>query len=203
MVVLDPIISLFLLSVIITSLVPLSCSLRILLHKTPALEHNKPVSDLQMWDLEELSASLAFVEKLLEESLVKLEQEDIKSDQFARWELGACWIQHLQDQKNTDKDKKPSSEKARNEMKVEGLGTPLRSLKNKKKLDGFNEKIQHEKADGIIAEAEGATSPSIESQNETSAKESELALKRVLSDAAFARLKESETGLHCKVLFCN
>lgn len=178
-------------------------SLRLLLHKTPSSEHNKPVSDLQTWDLEELSASRAFVEKLIKESLVKLEQEDIKSEQFVRWELGACWIQHLQDQKNTDKDKKPSSEKARNEMKVEGLGTPLKSLKNKKKLDGNNAKIQPEKPGGVIADAEGATSHSVESQLETSAKENELALERLLSDAAFARLKESETGLHCKVNFAS
>ncbi|PON98017.1 Clustered mitochondria protein [Trema orientale] len=175
-------------------------SLRLLLHKTSASEYNKPASDLQTWDLEELSASRAFVEKLLENSLVKLEQEDIKLDQFVRWELGACWIQHLQDQKNADKDKKPSSEKARNEMKVEGLGTPLRSLKNKKKLDVNSSKIQPEKPDGITADAEGATSASIESQVETSAKENELALKRLLSDVAFARLKESETGLHSKSL---
>ncbi|KAF4384572.1 hypothetical protein F8388_003879 [Cannabis sativa] len=175
-------------------------SLRLLLHRTPASEHNKPTSDSQTWDLEELSASRAFVEKLLEESLAKLEQEDVKLDQFVRWELGACWIQHLQDQKNADKDKKPSTEKARNEMKVEGLGTPLRSLRNKKKVDGSNVKMQLEKPDGITAEAEGATSPSIEFNVEISGKENELALKRLLSDEAFIRLKESDTGLHCKSL---
>ncbi|XP_030488790.2 protein REDUCED CHLOROPLAST COVERAGE 1 [Cannabis sativa] len=175
-------------------------SLRLLLHRTPASEHNKPTSDSQTWDLEELSASRAFVEKLLEESLAKLEQEDVKLDQFVRWELGACWIQHLQDQKNADKDKKPSTEKARNEMKVEGLGTPLRSLRNKKKVDGSNVKMQLEKPDGITAEAEGATSPSIEFNVEISGKENELALKRLLSDEAFVRLKESDTGLHCKSL---
>ncbi|RVW23553.1 Zinc finger BED domain-containing protein RICESLEEPER 2 [Vitis vinifera] len=64
-----------------------------------------------------------------------------------RWELGACWIQHLQDQNNTEKDKKPSTAKTKNEMKVEGLGTPLRSLKNNKKnLDGNNLKMQYEKS---------------------------------------------------------
>ncbi|GJZ65556.1 hypothetical protein Tco_0622252 [Tanacetum coccineum] len=54
-------------------------------------------------------------------------------------ELGACWIQHLQVQKKIKKEKKVSTEKGKNELKAEGLGTPLRSLKNKKKdLEGNN-----------------------------------------------------------------
>ena len=179
--------------------------MRLILHNAPASEYTKPGSDFQALEHEDLSVSCAFVKKLLEESLAKLEQEDASLDQFVRWELGACWIQHLQDQKNADKDKKPSSEKAKNEMKVEGLGTPLRSLKNKKKSDGNNAKMQPENlkspADGVVLESENSTSPSLESQHETTAKENELAMKKLLSDAAFARLKESETGLHCKVIF--
>lgn len=161
---------------------------------------------MQILEHEELSASCFFVEGVLEESLAKLEKEELDSDSFVRWELGACWIQHLQDQKNADKDKKPSTEKAKNEMKVEGLGTPLKSLKNsKKKSDGGNIKLQSESskspADGAVGEADNATSPSVESKFETNAKENELVLTEILSDAAFARLKESETGLHCKVIY--
>nr|XP_015888747.1 protein REDUCED CHLOROPLAST COVERAGE 1 [Ziziphus jujuba var. spinosa] len=179
-------------------------SLRLLLHKTPTSEHNKPLPDVQIVEREELSEASTFVERLLEESLAKLEKEDLKADQFVRWELGACWIQHLQDQKNTEKDKKPSSEKTKNEMKVEGLGTPLRSLKNKKKSDGSNAKTQSENSKtsihAVTGEAENAISPCTEHQHEINAKENELVLKSLLSDAAFARLKESETGLHCKSL---
>ena len=81
----------------------------------------------------------------MEKSLAKLQEEEVKGDIFVRWELGANWMQHLQDQKNTEKDKKPSSEKPPKEMKVEGLGTPLRSLKNSKKnSDGSNMKLQSE-----------------------------------------------------------
>ncbi|GMH19117.1 hypothetical protein Nepgr_020958 [Nepenthes gracilis] len=61
-----------------------------------------------------------------------LQEEKVEADNFVRWELGACWLQHLQDQKNSEKDKKPSIEKAKSEMRVQGLGTSLRSLKNKK-----------------------------------------------------------------------
>ncbi|PSS24222.1 Protein TSS like [Actinidia chinensis var. chinensis] len=171
-------------------------SLRLLLHK-------KASSYSQTLECEELNASQAFVERLLEKSLAKLQEEEVKGDIFVRWELGACWIQHLQDQKNTEKDKKPSSEKPPKEMKVEGLGTPLRSLKNSKKnSDGSIMKLQSEnsKSNAVVnnGEAENAVSPSVQSQLETIANENELVLKTLLSDAAFTRLKESETGLHCK-----
>ncbi|KAB1208153.1 Clustered mitochondria protein [Morella rubra] len=180
-------------------------SLRLLLHKTTPSEHNKPVSHLQTLEHEELSASRASVGRLLQESLVKLQEEELGSEQVVRWELGACWIQHLRDKKNTEKEKKPSSEKAKNEMKVEGLGTNLRSLKNKKKKsDGSNLRVQSENsgscAEGILGESKNSILPSIEYQLEINVKENELAMKRTLSEAAFARLKESETGLHCKSL---
>lgn len=178
-------------------------SLRLLLHKTPPPEYYKPAPHMQSLGHEEINASRSFVEGLLEKSLAKLEEKELGLDHVVRWELGACWIQHLQDQKNTGKDKKPSGENAKNEMKVEGLGTNLRSLRNnRKKTDGSNLKGQFENsrsnAEGVIGEAEHSILPSIESQLETNAKENELAMKRVLSEAAFARLKETETDLHCK-----
>nr|XP_023876914.1 protein TSS [Quercus suber] len=178
-------------------------SLRLLLHKTPPPEYYKPAPHMQSLGHEEINASRSFVEGLLEKSLAKLEEKELGLDHVVRWELGACWIQHLQDQKNTGKDKKPSGENAKNEMKVEGLGTNLRSLRNnRKKTDGSNLKGQFENsrsnAEGVIGEAEHSILPAIESQLETNAKENELAMKRVLSEAAFARLKETETDLHCK-----
>jgi protein TIF31 len=41
----------------------------------------------------------------------------------------------------------------------------------------------------------------MESHLEIDAKDNELALQQLLSDAAFVRLKGSDTGLHRKVLF--
>ncbi|GFY81519.1 tetratricopeptide repeat (TPR)-like superfamily protein [Actinidia rufa] len=151
-------------------------SLRLLLHKKAASEHNKAASYSQTLECEELNASQAFVEGLLEKSLAKLQEEEVKGDVFVRWELGACWIQHLQDQKNAEKDKKPSSEKPKKEMKSENT-----------RSDAVNNR-----------DTENAVSPSVQSQLETIANENELFLKRLLSDAAFTRLKESETGLHRK-----
>ncbi|KAJ6400724.1 hypothetical protein OIU84_016207 [Salix udensis] len=184
-------------------------SLRLLLHKPTPSEHTKQMPNLQTSEFEELSASKAFVERLLEESLARLEEEVLERDHMVRWELGACWIQHLQDQKNTEKDKKPSTEKGKKpstetEMKVEGLGTPLKSLKNKKKSDESNVKTQLENSrpasDGLSGAVEDATLVSVESHLETEAKDNELALQQLLSDVAFARLKESDTGLHRKSL---
>jgi protein TIF31 len=157
------------------------------------------MNEIQMFESEELGGTDAFVEKLIKKSLAKLEEEELSSDYFVRWELGACWVQHLQDQNSTEKDKKPSLEKANNEMKVEGLGKPLKALKNnKKKSDSTNTNCasEHSKSN---PEGENDALSSSESQHETVAVENELVLKRMLSEAAFTRLKESGTGLHCKV----
>ncbi|KAH1085586.1 hypothetical protein AAZX31_07G054200 [Glycine max] len=173
-------------------------SLRLLLHNTTPPENNKPMSQIQTFESEEFGASHAFLEKLIKESLAKLEEEEPGIDYFVRWELGACWIQHLQDQNNTEKDKKLSLEKAKNEMKVEGLGKPLKALKNyKKKSDSSNTNSATEYSK-FNREAESPPFPSIESQLETTEAENELVLKRILSEEAFTRLKESGTGLHCK-----
>lgn len=176
-------------------------SLRLLLYKTIPSEHTKQTPNLQTLECEELCASEAIVERLLEESVARLEEEAPEQDHLVRWELGACWMQHLQDQKNTEKDKKPSTE---TEMKVEGLGKPLKSLKNKKKSDESHVKMQSENSrpafDGLSGAVEDATLPSMESHLEIDAKDNELALQQLLSDAAFVRLKGSDTGLHRKSL---
>lgn len=154
----------------------------------------------------ELNSSRSFVEDLLEESLHKLQEERIEGENYVRWELGACWVQHLQDQKKTEKDKKSlTTDKTKNEMKVEGLGTPLKSLKNKKKTsDGTTVETQSGKlnfsTDDSNIEREKTTMPSAASELETNVDEKELMLKKLLPDSAFTRLKESETGLHQKSL---
>ncbi|KAL4326045.1 hypothetical protein GQ457_11G001660 [Hibiscus cannabinus] len=170
-------------------------SLRFLLHKTIPSELNMPALPSQVLEHEELNSSQVSIERLLEESLAKLEEEELEEKPFVRWELGACWIQYLQDQ-NTQKDKKSSGEKPKNEMKLGGLGTPLRSLKNKKKSDGD---IGSGNSNSHPDAVENVTTASIESQLETSSRD-EPVLKRKLSEEAFTRLKESETGLHLKSL---
>ncbi|KAK8554549.1 hypothetical protein V6N13_093532 [Hibiscus sabdariffa] len=171
-------------------------SLRLLLHKTIPSELNKPASPSTVLEHEGSSSQFS-VEVLLKESLAKLEEEELKQEPFMRWELGACWIQHLQDQKNTEKDKKASKEKPKNEMKVEGLGTPLRSLKNRKKTDGNVGYGNSNSQSGAVEKVIGA---SMESPLQTNSRDDELGLKSKLSEEAFTRLKESDTRLHCKSL---
>ncbi|KAL0398001.1 UNVERIFIED_CONTAM: protein TSS [Sesamum calycinum] len=146
-------------------------SLRLLLHRNTTLEQNKLTLHSRTLEGEEVDSSQAFVERLLEDSLTKLQEEEIEKDAFVRWELGACWVQHLQDQKKTEKEKKPSNEKAKNELKVEGLGTPLKSLKNRKK-----------NSDGADLQPENFKS----------------AAEEVKDDAEKPWQIESETGLHAK-----
>ncbi|KAL0700477.1 hypothetical protein Bca4012_056599 [Brassica carinata] len=177
-------------------------SLRFLLHNSSP-EQNKKTHQQQD---DELTYSREFVSKMLEESLVKLEEEEIDRDSIMRWELGACWIQHLQDQKNTEKDKKQTNEKSKNELKVEGLGKPLKSLNsNKKKTDASSPKAQQtavsSQVDTASSEADNAAlTATLQSDAEKNAQENVLVLKNLLSEAAFTRLKESDTGLHDKSL---
>ncbi|GAB4844598.1 hypothetical protein Ancab_037997, partial [Ancistrocladus abbreviatus] len=170
-------------------------SLRLLLHRGAASEHHKSVIQSQCLESEKLFAAQSFLEKLLAESLTKLQEEKAENDNFVRWELGACWIQHLQDQKNTDKDKKPSAEKNKSEMKVQGLGTPLRCLKNKKAEGSLQ--VPSEVSKSHVKEV---TSVSSSTEAQLGTNDGELALRKILSDAAFNRLKESQTGLHQKSL---
>lgn len=184
-----------------------SFSLRMLLNETNSAGEKRTSNLLQNHRQEELITAQTFVEKLLKESLQKLEEEDTEKQSFMRWELGACWVQHLQDQKNSDKDKKQSGEKEKKktadkslkETKVEGLGKPLKALKNLKNAVDTSDKV----SSGAKSSSEGASSadPSdVElAHGESSASENESLLKNLLSDAAFTRLKESETGLHQKV----
>ncbi|GAB2271810.1 hypothetical protein Dimus_006641 [Dionaea muscipula] len=174
-------------------------SLRLLLHKGATAEDHNSVVQIQGSENKKLSASQAFVEKLLKDSLMKLQEEKVQllqQDNFIRWELGACWIQHLQDQKNNEKDKKPSPDKSKTEMKVQGLGTPLRSLKSKNAKGTVPPESESSKSPGSVNSAVSSTGSALE----TAINEDELPLRTVLSDAAFARLKESETGLHQKSL---
>ncbi|KAK8974230.1 hypothetical protein V6N11_034599 [Hibiscus sabdariffa] len=171
-------------------------SLRLLLHKTIPSELNKPASPPRVSEHEEPYSKFS-VEGLLKGSLAKLEEEELKQEPFMRWELGVRWVQHLKDQKNTEKDKKTSKEKPKNEMKVEGLGTPLRSLKNKKKTDG---NVGYGNSNSHPGAVEKVTSASMESPLQTNSRDEELELKSKLSVETFTRLKESDTGLHCKSL---
>ncbi|GER43905.1 tetratricopeptide repeat protein, partial [Striga asiatica] len=93
-------------------------SLRQLLHENALLEQSKLTLCSRVGEYKELGSSEAFVERLFEESLSKLEGEE--------------------------------ADGVNNEMKVEGLGMPLKSLKNRKNSDGGKAKWKTERlTDGV------------------------------------------------------
>lgn len=174
-------------------------SLRTLLHKKQLQPYSKLSSHLHNLETEELHSAQIFVKRILEESLNKLQEEEDRG-RFIRWELGACWIQHLQDQITAEKEKKKSNEKAKAEKTIEGLGKPLRLVRSiKKKTDASISRVQldEDKQNAVTGESENLKP--IDHESASRALENEAALKMLLTDSAFMRLKESETGLHCKV----
>ncbi|GMH24229.1 hypothetical protein Nepgr_026072 [Nepenthes gracilis] len=72
---------------------------------SPSIDNfDQPEGGANALNINRLEEQLQFkiVENLLEESLVKLQEEKVEADNFVRWELRACWLQHLQDQKNSE-----------------------------------------------------------------------------------------------------
>ncbi|KAM3332637.1 hypothetical protein ACQJBY_028044 [Aegilops geniculata] len=185
-------------------------SLRMLLNEANATGEKKLPT--QSHRQEELTAAQTYAENLLKESLQNLEEEETDKQSFMRWELGACWVQHLQDLKKSDKDKKQGDgkekkkmvDKAVKETKIEGLGKPLKALKHPKNAvdasgkgsSSGNKSLTDATSSG---ENQKVNPSSVESpQGDCITSESEILLKDVLLDSAFTRLKDSETGLHQK-----
>ncbi|KAJ1288399.1 hypothetical protein BS78_02G086600 [Paspalum vaginatum] len=180
-------------------------SLRMLLNEANSTGEKKTSNLSPNHRQEELTAAQTFVEKLLKESLQKLEEEENEKQSFMRWELGACWVQHLQDQKNSDKDKKHGGEKDKKktvdkslkEPKVEGLGKPLKALKNSKVVDTADAGSSLGAKSSAEIQKDKPSDCELP-QGESNASQNENVLKVLLPESAFTRLKESETGLHQK-----
>ncbi|XP_076926916.1 protein REDUCED CHLOROPLAST COVERAGE 2-like [Bidens hawaiensis] len=153
-------------------------SLRMLLHKSSASSPS---------GAEDLHSAKALVKKILNESLQKMEEEDSKNIKSIRWELGACWVQHLQNQS----DSKTASEANKVEPPVKGLGKGL--LKEiKKKSDDKNIKTEQEVATNDKSDDSGSKEAAKLDE------EMEKVWRGLLPEAAYLRLKESDTGLHLK-----
>ncbi|CAL5056201.1 unnamed protein product [Urochloa decumbens] len=169
-------------------------SLRMLLHKSCA-QSSGGVQRLQGCVPQDNETTHSFVRKILTDSLEKLESESPTVTRPIRWELGACWVQHLQNQ-TSEKTETKKNEETKDVPTVKGLGKQFGQLKEiKKKTDDKS---------GKGAYAKENTSPNTDNahtDNTNSAKEGkEAVLQRLLPEASFQRLKESETGLHAKTL---
>ncbi|KAJ1410318.1 Tetratricopeptide-like helical domain superfamily [Sesbania bispinosa] len=173
-------------------------SLRMLLHKSSTPQSSNVIQRIQSTDTENSRSARSLVKKVLEESLLKLKEETTRHSKSIRWELGACWVQHLQNQA-TGKTEPKKAEEAKLEPSVKGLGKQGGLLKElKKKIDIRNSKVEQGKdtstCNGIDINKPDATQQELERQGE----EKEAIWRKLLPDAAYTRLKESKTGLHLK-----
>ncbi|KAK7327766.1 hypothetical protein VNO77_21857 [Canavalia gladiata] len=173
-------------------------SLRMLLHRSSTPQSSNAIQRIQNTDIENSRYARSLVRKVLEESLLKLKEETTRHSKSIRWELGACWVQHLQNQA-TGKTEPKKAEEAKVEPAVKGLGKQGGLLKElKKKIDIRNSKIEEGKdistCNGIEINKPEATQQELERQEE----EKETTWRKLLSDAAYTRLKESKTDLHLK-----
>ncbi|KAG2263037.1 hypothetical protein Bca52824_070116 [Brassica carinata] len=172
-------------------------SLRTLLHKssTPSSIAQRSANA----DSEQIRVAKSLVRKVFEESLQKLEAEPSRNTKPIRWELGACWVQHLQSQASTKSESK-NTEDAKPEPPVKGLGKQGALLKDiKRKIDVKANKS--EQGNDALAntvdndkKSETADQKELEKQNE----EIEKMWKELVTEAAYQHLKESETGFHLK-----
>ncbi|XP_057787810.1 protein REDUCED CHLOROPLAST COVERAGE 2 [Salvia miltiorrhiza] len=164
-------------------------SLRMLLHKATPQSPN-PVQRVPNADMEELRSSWPLVRQVLTESLKTLQGEDSTLKKSIRWELGACWVQHLQNQAS-GKDEPKKNEEVKVEQAVKGLGKNGGLLKDiKKKSDD-----QINKSD---VNKEVSANCSSDANKDFEKDDNEIVWKNLIPESSYLRLKESETGLHLK-----
>ncbi|KAM7483616.1 hypothetical protein LguiB_008199 [Lonicera macranthoides] len=134
------------------------------------------------------------VRRVTSESLSKLKEEKTVSERSIRWELGSCWVQHLQKQETPDDNnssKTPQNNKT--EPVVKGLGKQFKMLKRREKKTSAGTVDDCEEIDPV--ESNPNVESSLEDLNNGESNHEED-LKQLISGEAFSRLKESGTGLH-------
>ncbi|XP_044463968.1 protein TSS-like [Mangifera indica] len=175
-------------------------SLRMLLHKSSSPQSTSTFQRSQSADFENLRSARSLVRKVMEGSLLKLQEEPSKDTRSIRWELGACWVQHLQNQASGKNDSK-KTEEPKLEPAVKGLGKQGVLLKDiKKKTNAKISKTEQGKefpADNSL-ETDKKSDTAHQKEQQKRDEEMENMWKNLLPEAAYLRLKESETGLHLK-----
>ncbi|KAL9224148.1 hypothetical protein vseg_000212 [Gypsophila vaccaria] len=169
-------------------------SFRMLLHKSLSSSPSS-TQRLQSADMDELRSGRSLVRTVMTESLAKLEAESNKPVKSIRWELGACWVQHLQSQASAKVESKKTGD-SKVEPAVKGLGKQGGLLKDiKKRIDEKNNKNEPGKGIQDMDKQSDETDPkALEKQ----AAEKESLWRKLISEAAYLRLKEADTGLHLK-----
>ncbi|KAJ1429145.1 Tetratricopeptide-like helical domain superfamily [Sesbania bispinosa] len=172
-------------------------SLRLLLHKSGA-ESSEGTLSSSLSNLDDLDVSKYLVRKVVQECMEKIREEEPRvSKRSIRWELGSCWMQHLQKQETSTDNSSKNKEDANDvEQAVKGLGKQFKLLKKREKkpsnLDGADSSEQNDSTPGNLNVGADKVEPNkdgLSSSNE---------LEKLLSEEAFLRLRDSGTGLHMK-----
>lgn len=171
-------------------------SLRMLLHKSSTPQPSSAVQRVQSADVE--GSARFLVRKVLEGSLLKLKEEAFKQTKTIRWELGACWVQHMQNQASGKTDSKKADE-AKVEPAVKGLGKGLLKEIKKKSDDRSSKPDQGKEVSGSNSIDMSKTDNSSQKEQKKLDEEKEMMWRKLLPEAAFLRLKESDTGFHLKL----
>ncbi|XWS20462.1 hypothetical protein CRYUN_Cryun31cG0103400 [Craigia yunnanensis] len=171
-------------------------SLRVLLHKSCTAELTGGSQSHQS-NLNDSEASRCLVQRVIKESLTKLEEKSVAPERSIRWELGSCWVQYLQKQEtSTDTTSKGLANDHEAESAVKGLGKQFKFLKKRdKKPSNVSSTIDKEENDSESCSMDVKSNLGLQSSGES---RSEMELKNLISEEAFSRLEESGTGLHLK-----
>ncbi|XP_047166834.1 LOW QUALITY PROTEIN: protein REDUCED CHLOROPLAST COVERAGE 3-like [Vigna umbellata] len=170
-------------------------SLRMLLHKSGSDSLEGNVSSQSILDDEDATKSL--VRKVIQEGIEKIKEEPSISKRSIRWELGSCWMQHLQKQETSSDNCSKNKEDGNDvEQAVKGLGKQFKFLKKREKksnnVDGTDSREQNDSSPGDVNDNADKVEPNSGDISNSSE------LEKLLSNEAFLRLKESGTDLHTK-----
>ncbi|KAJ4851671.1 hypothetical protein Tsubulata_014495 [Turnera subulata] len=171
-------------------------SLRVVLQKHGSAESSGDQSP--HCNLDDLKATSCLIRQVVDESLTKLEETQDTSERFIRWELGSCWLQHLEKQEAANDTKSKTSVDDNDDgHAVKGLGKEFKFLKKRDKnhgTTGTHDKEENKTgpcSQNVVTDAEQHSNSEF-----NHVKDSDL--KKLLSEEAFLRLKESGTGLDLK-----
>ncbi|KAL5758379.1 hypothetical protein ACOSP7_020990 [Xanthoceras sorbifolium] len=173
-------------------------SLRVLLHKSFITE--SPVGGKSpQYNLDDPEGSKSLVRRVIKQSLTKLEGEPDASESSIRWELGSCWIQHLQKQETpSDINSRRSGIVNETEHAIQGLGKQFKFLKKRDSKPHFVNSTNEKEEDGMEPSSVNMGS-NVGEENDGEPK-NEMELKNLISEEEFLRLKETGTGLHLKAV---
>lgn len=170
-------------------------SLRVLLQKPFTSEASgdgqSPQSNFNSFD-----KSQVLVQKVVRDSLDKLGNE-ARRDRTIRWELGSCWVQHLQKQETPAEDSSKSpAEDNKSDPLVKGLGKQFKMLKKRERKSNGSYSTDYN--DENNSKVTGANDENSVAELNDMESETNAELRKVIPEEAYVRLRETGTGLHTK-----